>query len=183
MGSPNAQNFLIEFTPGSPPTPGRIVIRDVGDMYLHREVLWPKLGGSGSPPKGPDKKTELKTLNSKIIQYECTTLTQKASPDEEWRDYVPYETGSLYEAQYGPPGTRFGWHAFSTLAKGSNVFSASQLGTDPDAYSTVWRDACAAMWKWGIAHNIAYVKCIEDKLSVKLSMSGPKCPRHTQKVC
>ncbi len=178
MGSPNAQNFLLEFDKskgpsGTPAPTGRVVIRDVGDMYLHREVLWAKLGGKGLPPQEDNKKTELKTLDSKIIQYECTVLTQ-GSQEEDWRGYVPYETGSLYEASYGPRGTQFHWNRFSTLSKGSSVYMPSQLGTDPDAYSQGWQEVLAAMCEWGIAHDKSYVKYIEDKLNLKLTTTDPQ---------
>lgn len=53
MGSPNAQNYLIEFKAGNDgnldPT-GRIVTRDLGDAQLHREVLWAVHGPEGKPP-------------------------------------------------------------------------------------------------------------------------------------
>ncbi len=182
MGSPNAQNFLLEFNPpqgssGTPVPTGRVVIRDVGDMYLHREVLWAKLGGKGLPPQEIQQKTELKTLDSKIIQFECLELT-KGSPQEEWRNYVPYETGSIYEKSYGPRGTQFHWNRFSTLSKGSSVYMPSQLGTDPDAYSKNWQEVLAAMCEWGIAHNKSYVKYIEESLKLKLTTDDPQNEKH-----
>ena len=82
MGSPNAQNMLLEFTPGDPPTPtGRVVIRDVGDMYLHREVLWARFGGVGPPPKGKRDVDDGTASGSTVpIATRMATLTSKADP-------------------------------------------------------------------------------------------------------
>jgi hypothetical protein len=180
MGSPNAQNCLVEFNKpagqAAPVPTGRIVLRDVGDMYLHREVLWARFGGEGPPPVGSGEKMKMKTLKSKIIQYECNVLSQKASAAEEWRDYVPYETGSLYETSYGPSGTRFLWHRFSTLSKGSSVNAPSKLGTDPDAYSAGWRLVLATMCEWGLEHNKAYVKFVQDHLGLDCGIDWTTAP-------
>lgn len=177
MGSPNAQNWLLEFEPGDQPRfTGRVVVRDVGDAYLHREVIWARYGGNGLPPQERDDRTRLAELKSKIIKYECKELAAK------W-DYYPQETGSIYEQQYGPPGTRFLWHRFSTLSKGSSVAVPSQLGTDPDAYSNGWQGVLATMAHWGIAHAQAYVDCIQTALSVNLGIDwrgAPKPERYLQ---
>ncbi|HVH97198.1 MAG TPA: hypothetical protein VM869_00745, partial [Enhygromyxa sp.] len=170
MGSPNAQNWLLEFEPGDPPTfTGRVVVRDLGDAYLHREVLWARYGGQDLPPQAPDDRGQLATLNSQIINYECNELAAK------W-NYYPQETGSMYEAQYGPPGTRFLWHRFSTLSKGSSVAVPSPLGTDPDAYTNRWQRVLATMAEWGIEHAKAYVQTIEDTLGANLRINWGDAP-------
>ncbi|MEA3004922.1 MAG: hypothetical protein QOI94_191 [Acidobacteriaceae bacterium] len=186
MGSPNAQNMLIEFNPPAnpmaAPTPtGRIVFRDVGDMYLHREVLWARLGGAGLPPQGRGDGIRLRTLRSPVIRYECDVL-KVGSAAENWREYVPYETGNLYEIQYGPPGTRFLWFRFSTLSKGTNVAAPSAMGTDPDAYSQGWRAVLEAMCAWGVAHNRAYVSYLENKLGLNLSLDDAAQPDPADRI-
>lgn len=170
MGSPNAQNWLLEFNPGPAPSfTGRVVIRDVGDAYLHREVIWARYGGVGLPPQTYDDRKRLKEVDSKIIQYECDELASK------W-DYYPQETGSIYEQQYGPPGTRFLWHRFSTLSKGSSVAVPSPMGTDPDAYKKGWQQVLAAMGEWGIAHARAYTDYIEATLATDFHIDWAAAP-------
>ncbi len=184
MGSPNAQNCLIEFNPPmgqTAPTPtNRIVLRDVGDMYLHREVLWARLGGEGLPPRGAENKMRLNTLKSEIVKYECDVLSKDPEKKEEWRGFVPYETGSLWEQSYGPSGTRFLWHRFSTLSKGSSVNAPSKIGTDPDAYSAGWRLVLATMCEWGLEHNKAYVKFLEDHLKLNFQIDWSTAPPKTR---
>lgn len=170
MGSPNAQNWLLEFNPGAPPTPtGLVVARDVGDAYLHREIIWAQHGGPGLPPQAADAAKQLAKVKSKIIKFECEDLAKK------W-DYYPQETGSMYEQEYGPPGTRFLWHRFSTLARGRSVAVTSLLGPDPDAYTLGWQQVLATMSEWGIAHNMAYAGYLEDKLGAGFGIDWTTAP-------
>lgn len=175
MGSPNAQNFLIEFNrpsgaDGTPTPTGKFVFRDVGDMYLHREVLWARLGGVGLPPQEIDERTRLRELNSKIIKFECEDLAHVYS-------YYPQETGSLYEIEYGPRGTRFLWHRFSTLSKGSSVENPSPIGTDPDAYSRGWPLVLRTMCDWGLAHNRSYVNYLSTTLGLDFGINWDEAPQ------
>jgi hypothetical protein len=56
------------------------------------------------------------------------------------------------------------WHQFSTLAKGNSVAFASPKGKDADSRHDAWRETCAAMCAWGIAHDRAYVEHLEQEL-------------------
>ncbi len=175
MGSPNAQNFLLEFdgmaAAGAAGVPtGRVVFRDLGDAYLHREVLWAQLGGAGAPPAAAADKLRMAELNSKVVKYECEVLATL------W-DYYPQETGTIWAASYGPPGTRPLWHRFSTLSKGSSVAAPSPLGTDPDAVSEGWRRVQATMCEWGLAHNSAYVQLLQDELELDFEIDWAAAPQ------
>jgi len=99
--NPNVQNYLIEFNPAVPtPRPtGRIIIRDLQDASLHREVTW-ALFGPGGPP--PTDKTALTGLTSELLKHEFSPALIKESQ----------ETGSV-DSKFGPPGLQFLWKRFS----------------------------------------------------------------------
>jgi hypothetical protein len=97
--NPNVQNYLIEFK-GSPPKPtGRIIIRDLQDASLQREVIWALYGLDRTPPS---LKTDLKDLRLPVLAYEFSPAVIDDSQ----------ETGTT-NSQFGPPGMHFLWARFS----------------------------------------------------------------------
>ena len=99
--NPNVQNYLIEFEPGVPrPKPtGRVVIRDLQDAALQREVVW-ALYGPEEPP--PPAKEDLIKLKLGVLSYE---FTKDVIGDSQ-------ETGTT-NPQFGPPGMQMLWNRFS----------------------------------------------------------------------
>jgi hypothetical protein len=107
MGSPNAQNYLIEFKNGSSgnldPT-GRIVTRDLGDAQIHREVMWAIHGPEGvEPPVGGHPSTigGAEDLQRIVIEEEKRKLARRLEPLmveicetlEKDRNYPPLSVG------------------------------------------------------------------------------------------
>jgi hypothetical protein len=99
--NPNVQNYLIEFESGgaTPKPTGRIVIRDLQDASLQREVIW-ALYGTGGPP--PTVKSQLANLTSDILKHEFTPALINESQ----------ETGTT-DKKFGAVGLQFLWKRFS----------------------------------------------------------------------
>ncbi|MEZ5429072.1 MAG: hypothetical protein R2747_22690 [Pyrinomonadaceae bacterium] len=152
--NPNVQNYMIEFKTGAKPVPtGRIIIRDLQDASLHREVVWALYGPeSEAPPEGEDKKDELKKLKLKLLKYEFNEVKYYQ------------ETGST-DKQFGPPGTQFLWQRFSSFANGDKIFKYKEV----EPFKSKWKELLATMTDWGRAHNRAYVGCIERQLGVNFT--------------
>lgn len=150
--NPNPQNYLIEFKKGtSKPEPtGRIIIRDLQDAALHREVVWALYGPEGElPPQGEDKKDELKKLKLPVLKYEF----EKVESDSQ------QETGST-NISFGPPGTQFLWQRFSAFSSGNKVTK------EMETFKDYWKDLLAVMAEWGKSHNREYVRCVESQLGI-----------------
>ncbi len=156
LGTPNAQNFLLEFDTAMKPT-GRIVVRDLGDAMLHTEAIWALFGSAGTVP------TSLKNvagLGNDALDYECTTLVSQG-------DYYPGQTGGDHGGSFDyPAGTQFHWHFYSSLGKGSAVSVQSNNSTDPDARDDGWRQVLYRNAVWAGAHHKAYARCLESELGV-----------------
>ncbi len=54
------------------------------------------------------------------------------------------------------------------------------LGTDPDAYSAGWRLVLATMCEWGLEHDKAYMKVLEDNLKVSFEIDWSTAPAGTR---
>jgi hypothetical protein len=162
MGSPNAQNFLIEFNADMTPT-GRIVFRDVGDAQLHREVAWALFGPQGEDPpvgSGDAAWPAFRRLDNPILQFEADWL---------WRakGYI-METGTADpQGQYGNPGTQFRWTNFSSLSKGRAVADGN-AATDARVRAEGWQRVLAMNAAWGLEHNVAFVETIQDCLGIPI---------------
>lgn len=181
MLTPNSQNWLLEFEPGTPPTPtGVVVVRDLGDAALHREVIWARYGGSGPPPQHDlhdekekkEAETLLTTLDHPTIRYEAESLSAAEDPSED-KNY-PQETGSTEVRQFGPRGTRMLWHRYSTLSRASSLVVETE--NDLDSRSRGWQQVAAAMSAWGIAHARGYVETVEHLLETKLAIDLNTAP-------
>lgn len=156
LGTPNAQNFLLEFDTAMKPT-GRIVVRDLGDAMLHTEAIWALFGSAG---KVPTSLKNVTSLRHEVLDYECTTLVSQG-------DYYPAETGGDHGDSFDyPAGTHFHWHFYSSLGKGSAVSVQSNNSTDPDARDDGWREVLYCNAVWAGAHHKAYVRCLESELGV-----------------
>ena len=150
MGSPNGQNFLIELTPALKPT-GRIVMRDLGDAQLYREVAWALCGDRDSQPApGADGWGDLGQMTYPTIAYECNELLQR-------KRYI-METGVVDPDQaYGKvAGLQMRWNMFSSLARGSQV-SRNQGSTDQDVRAEGWQRVLHCNASWGRAHCRSFV--------------------------
>lgn len=162
MGSPNAQNFLIEFTPDMTPT-GRIVFRDVGDAQLHREVAWALFGPQGEDPpvgQGDDVWGEFAKLDNPILKFEADWLWKA-------KGYI-METGTKDpQGQYGNPGTQFRWANFSSLSKGRAVADGN-AATDAKVRAEGWQRVLAMNAAWGLEHNIAFVDTVQNCLGIEI---------------
>lgn len=156
LGTPNSQNFLLEFDATMRPT-GRIVVRDLGDAMLHTEVVWALFGSGGAPPQ---TLKNVAGLRSPAVAYECTTLVRHG-------DYYPGQTGGDHGNSFDyPAGTQFHWHFYSSLGKGGSVATQSNNSTDPNARAAGWRQVLCRNAVWGAAHNRAYVAYLESVLGL-----------------
>lgn len=154
--NPNPQNYLIEWerTKAAPPLQptGRIVIRDLNDAALVREVVWALYGPGGPPPEGDANAKELARLNKPLFRYEFTQLLAECQ-----------ETGST-NIQFGPPGVQLLWQRFSAYTNGEKIAPQRKEYEQVD-----WKLLLGVMADWGAAHNRAYIECIEGQLGVKLA--------------
>jgi len=151
--NPNVQNYLIEMTPGPPPTlPVRIIIRDVADALLVREVAWALFGKNEPCPQAIDAHAELKTMRLPVLRY---NFRSEAQAHEN-------ETGSTKVSEFGPIGIQFLWQRFSTFYGGWK--GDDKLAECPaDRLAKVLR----LMARWGIAHTAAYVRTVETALGTE----------------
>ncbi len=168
--NPNPQNYLIEFPrDGFPeqllekvrenhPIPVRIVIRDLNDASLHREIVWAWFGGSELPPQRPDEAKRLAELDSPLFKFEFEQMPTMGFDYQDWQ-----ETGSTPEASFGPPGTQLLWQRFSAFTNGDKIVHESQK--DP-AYGPVWQQLLVTLADWGVAHNKSYISCLEEQLGL-----------------
>ncbi len=155
--NPNPQNYLIEFEmEGINPKPtGRIIIRDLQDAAIHREVVWALYGNPTElPPQGETNRSKLADVYQPVIEYEFGKIPDKSQ-----------ETGTIDKTQnFGPPGTQFLWQRFSAFG------SAAKLDTvKAHRDAGRWKLFLATMARWGKSHNRAYVRCIEHQLGVNLT--------------
>ncbi len=154
--NPNPQNYLIELKKGDagkPEPTGRIVIRDLQDAAIHREVVWALYGEAELPPDGKDKYTELKKLKLPVLSYEF----EKMEYDPSDGDY-PQETGAT-NSQFGPTGTQFLWQRFSAFTNANKI-------KNNETFKPFWQELMAVMGEWGKSHNREYVRCVESQLGI-----------------
>lgn len=167
LGSPNAQNFLIEMN-GDFTSTGRIVMRDIGDAQLHREVAWALFGPRNEPPPTglseawPQLAAGFTKARNPILNFECTSLL-------DLKGYI-METGVFDPSgAYGKQtGVLFRFHSFSTLTKGASVATATG-STDSDVRAEGWQLVLEMMADWGRAHNLAFVDTIETCLGLTVT--------------
>lgn len=148
--NPNVQNYLLEFVDARAATPVRVVIRDLQDAALHREVAWALFGPGGPPPqgKGGTAYAQLTELKLPVLRY------QFEAPGLEKE-----ETGST-NVQFGPPGAQFLWQRFSAHYSGARNLTSIAPGKA--------RATLRTMAEWGIAHDIEYLRAVEESLGIEL---------------
>jgi hypothetical protein len=160
-GNPNVQNYLLEFRKAGQDLagPSRVLIRDLQDAALHREVIWALYGPEGEPPPAEDRNSG----GLEIAYNKLTALTMESLKfqfaDFKERDIRAEETGSM-NPMFGPPGTQLGWFRFSTF------FSAEKIPRD--LAEDKWAPILARMLEWGYQHAVLYVRTIEECLGVNL---------------
>lgn len=145
--NPNVQNYLIQFSNGGgkPAEPVTIVIRDVADALLHREVAWALFGDPSAA--APTDAAALGKMRLPVLKFNFRNDDQ----------FKKNETGTT-DVQFGPGGTQFLWQRFSvfyTTAKESTLAECPA-----DKKTRVLR----LLARWGIAHNAAYVRTVEKCL-------------------
>ena len=171
--NPNPQNYLIELQKdpgGTLKGPARIVIRDLQDAALHREVIWALYGGKGAPPVGGGKHDELAVTFkahaertkgteqriARMLQYEFESVQDGYQ-----------ETGST-DVKFGDPGTRLAWWLFSTGRgmndKGGETLEALKREIGNDGVDKVFQ----VLGEWGLAHDAAYAQCVEQELGIEI---------------
>lgn len=154
--NPNPQNYLIEFTKKAenPKPTGRIIIRDLQDAAIHREVVWALYGKTiDLPLQGESNRIILKDVFQPVIKYEFEKVPDKSQ-----------ETGTIDKTQnFGPPGTQFLWQRFSAFGSAAKLESVKS-----HRVAGRWQLFLTTMAKWGKSHNRSYVRCIEHQLGVNL---------------
>jgi hypothetical protein len=149
--NPNVQNYLLEFPAGAPPTgPSRVVIRDVADALLAREVVWALFGEDSVCPPDEDAHAQLMNMSLPVLRFNFRSSEQG----------LKSETGST-DKQFGPPGIQFLWQRFS----------AHYAAQKPDKLNDcpAWKRAkvLKLMCSWLIGHSASYVRTVERALGVE----------------
>lgn len=183
--NPNQQNFLIEFEErdGKIQPTGTIVVRDLNDASIHREVVWALFDGEGLPPqetRGGWK--HLSKIKIPVIEFE---FTEGRMAKEGFANVSPQETGTKSEGTYedfGEPGTQFLWQrfsAFSNLDKGAEIQEDPVLShkSEKNIATEIYRNLLLTMADWGMAHNKSYIGCVEKHLGVNFrDVKWSRCP-------
>ncbi len=167
--NPNVQNYLIEFArnpqlayqayvaDSTQIEPIRVVIRDVADALLVREVAWALFGPPGECPSDVARELSaasaemLAKMSLPVLRYNFKSASQGSEN----------ETGSTNE-QFGTPGVQFLWHRFSAFYVGHKPGKNGEC--PPLRLPKVLKLAC----DWGIAHSAAYVRTVEKALGTEL---------------
>jgi len=161
--NPNPQNYLLEFkkpsVEGAPlEATGIVVIRDLADASLNREVLWAIYGPEGElPPQAKGDRPKLKDLRHPLLQYEFSQM-----------ESVSQETGTT-PVLFGEPGVQLLWHRYSAFA---NVQKLERLLKELEGKIS-GEKLLSVMHDWGIAHCKAYFDEICSSLNVKLTYPEP----------
>jgi hypothetical protein len=170
--NPNPQNYLIELRKtgdGRIVGPGRIVIRDLQDASLHREVQWALFGPAGQQPPTTTDMGQIRGLLrdafqrcardrpadrqlARILQYEFEHV------DED--DFQ--ETGTTPDAFRGP-GTKLGWASFSAGVCLDKPGWLQDLQREAGSEQRM-DEIINLLADWGFAHAIAWVRCMESEL-------------------
>ena len=144
--NPNVQNYLIEFDAGAfddlAAATSRIIIRDVADALLHREVAWALFGDPAQ--EAPNSAAELSNMRLSVLKY---NFRNDAQAHEN-------ETGTTNK-QFGPPGTQFLWQRFSVY------YTTAKLDTLAECPPLLKRQVLCLLARWGVAHNATYVSTLE----------------------
>lgn len=146
--NPNVQNSLLEFDALPVPAgPVRVIIRDVADALLVREVAWALFGEDRACPQDTDAHADLMNMSLPVLRY---NFRSEAQAHEN-------ETGAPNE-QFGEPGIQFLWQRFSAfygVQKGDKILEC------PVARR---HKALQLMCTWLVAHSAAYVRTVEKAL-------------------
>ncbi len=183
--NPNQQNFLIEFQEraGKIEPTGTLVVRDLNDASIHREVAWaffsdPQKGEL--PPQDNAAGERLAELKVPVLEFE---FSKSRMPKEGFANQDPADTGTKIEGQdFGPSGTQFLWQRFSAfvnLDKGADVQEDPVLShpQDKNLATPVYKNLLTAMADWGMAHNKSYISCIERHLGKNFrEIDWARCP-------
>jgi hypothetical protein len=173
--NPNPQNYLVEFTKsgGALGALSRVVIRDLQDASLHREVAWALFGTKDeAPPTTNDRAVILPLLHDAFkaaaddsrVDLPVARILQHEFEDEN-KDCFQ-ETGTT-SAGFGGPGTKLAWSLFSaglSLEKPQWLKAlAEEVPSAPyvDLVINLLAD-------WGLAHAITYARTLETELGVEL---------------
>lgn len=166
--NPNVQNYLLEFAAspqdaftnfanGTATGPAvRVVIRDVADALLVREVAWALFGPDEACPHDPggglsdNVASRLATMRLPVLRFNFRNKDQGKEN----------ESGSTNE-QFGTPGIQFLWTRFSGFYVGNKPTKNDEC--PPDKLQKVLRLTS----QWGIAHAAAYVRTVEKALGVE----------------
>ena len=182
--NPNQQNFLIEFeeADGKMKPTGNLVIRDLNDASIHRQVVWALCDGPGLPPPESEKDgwKQLSKINVPVIKFEFTDGRMER---EGFGNQDPQETGTKIKGQdFGPPGTQFLWQRFSAfvnLNKGADVQKDPVLShpKNKDIATETYKNLLVTMADWGMAHNKSYISCVEQHLGKNFrEINWLRCP-------
>ncbi|MEP6903996.1 MAG: hypothetical protein ABJA66_19890, partial [Actinomycetota bacterium] len=156
--NPNQQNFLIEFDTAGQPT-GTIVVRDLNDASIHREVVWALFNGPGLPPQQKDGWKALAKLAVPTLKYE---FEDGRMASEGFGHQSRQETGTTGQ-DFGPSGTQFLWQRFSSF--GNITKPAKGVGKN----FTLFKNLLETMSDWGIAHDKWFISCVESHLGVNFT--------------
>jgi len=171
--NPNPQNYLVQFSKGASGlgSLSRIVIRDLQDASVHREVVWALYGDGGAPPSESTQSAIRPRLHDAFEKraqaggedrWIARTLQHEFEKENEGNFQ---ETGTTDEG-FGGPGTLLGWARFSTGVALDKENWLKELEAEVGSAERMDR-VVNLLADWGMAHAIAYVRCIEQELGVE----------------
>lgn len=169
--NPNPQNYLIELSKGvdRPAGPSRIVIRDLQDASLSREVLWALYGdASAAVPEGADQGGALTAaFRARAEATEPASHEHRVARLLQWElqnveDYQ--ETGRVPES-FGPAGTQLLWWRFSAFTNSKKDGEGELAGRLGKGRAD---RAFQVLARWGLAHAASYLTTLERALGAEV---------------
>jgi len=149
--NPNVQNSLLEFSPGNPPVgPARVVIRDLADALVAREIVWALFGPDQACPQDEAAGAIVGQLSLPVLRYNYRSAAQATGN----------ETAST-DSKFGTRGIQFLWTRFSAFYTSFKPAKLAEL--QPPMRGKVLR----RMAVWLVAHSASYVRTVERALGVE----------------
>lgn len=144
METPNSQNFLIELERGSqlgaePKPTGCIVLRDLGDAHLVKDVVW--------------------ALHADMVKCSAKDEIDAHIIDAAVKLMYPTLKRHIVET------VALKWFEYSCPTSAKNLGGKSQLSTDPDAGTGDWETELYVMAQWGLMHARGFIECALEHLA------------------
>ncbi|KAF8188832.1 hypothetical protein K438DRAFT_2145851 [Mycena galopus ATCC 62051] len=172
--TPNAQNFLLEFSDKTMQDAGRVVVRDILDMKLHSDWVATVLSDRPYTDVSP---VSLATLAGhfkgpipvvQLLHYEATTPSIVTPGGRSM--IVDSETHAAKADAAGRTqyfaGTQLNFFPYTALHRGSSVASPGSQASAGPPRAAGWQLVLYTNAVWGLAHAIDYAALINSVLGL-----------------